>query len=284
MAKLLTSREDSNNLHAFVGFLSLLHYAYRFYTHLLLGDPHAGFGMNLEHDLLGLCLMIMPNATSFIFQKHVPQINVGDNITIWKEYRLHNLIFVIQSALFLGLKCYELHFQEIYHLYTIKCTIIAFRFSSMWLASQCFPAGRITTIRGAYRDYPAWVSIYLSYAQFVGTSIFLCWEIDIILHVITIWILQVTSFAMTLRKKAFIGNTCFLSLYFFLIMTLFRLAFLPTFLERPPKTAFDIRFKPFVMGVVTFSIRRQGVNRFVTWIIGPLLTDFVSQQLGIFVE
>merc|ERR1712232_894434 len=72
-------------------------------------DWSIGFGRNARWDAACLCLMVLPNVTSFVFAKHVPLENKGDNVTIWKEYRLHNLIFVLQSTVFLSLNVYEMH-------------------------------------------------------------------------------------------------------------------------------------------------------------------------------
>lgn len=281
MAKLLTSHEDAryNHFHALVGLLNLIQYIFRYVLLFGFGDMNVGFGRDLSSDLFFLCCMTLPNVTSFIFNKHVPQANKGDNVTIWKEYRLHNAFYVMQSILFLGLKIYELHFGLLAYVTYYKIAIIALRFYCMWASTHYYPPGKSSTIRGAYKDAPEALRFFLSYVQFASTSVLLLWEIDTIIHFVGVSGLQINSFAMTLRKKNKLGTAPYLAIYVFLICTVVGFGFLPKFLIQAPTGFTDERLKPFYMGLLTYMVRRQGINRFATWIIGPALTESIWRTM-----
>ena len=100
---------DPAHFHACCGLVALVHWLYRFYL-LVVDVPDGGFGKNLTNDILSMIVMILPNATSFVFA-HVPvKKGTKDGFTIWKEYRWHALIFTFKMWLLQAAILYAKYF------------------------------------------------------------------------------------------------------------------------------------------------------------------------------
>lgn len=100
------------------------------------------------------------------------------------------------------------------------------------------------------------------------------------MHFLAVSGLQIQSFQMTLRKKRKLSTSAGHLIYIAQVSLFIFFGFLPPFLVDGPLTGiFDQRLKPFFMGLFTFCVRRQGVNRFATWLIGPIVTEALYRFL-----
>lgn len=283
MAKLLTSH-DPNHIHAVCGLLALLHHIYRFRL-LVLDVPFSGFGQNWRHDLVCMAIMALPNATSFLFNI-VPAKKGLDGFTIWKEYRLHALIFGLKLWLLLGTLLFGLYAYPTQRGLKYEAYYRAFfEFATMYglqYATSLYPP-QVSTIRGMYKGSPVMVFV-AGYLQFTGRAAILCGtphpSDDISMCYIAILVVQLNAFNMTLRKKRIIGPIITKTFYTIMLGSSLYLLFLRRLRDYPPTGPSDRMFKPMYLASIAYFCRRQGMDRFASWIVA-MSAMTVATQFGL---
>lgn len=267
MAKLLT-HHDPNHIHAFFGALTLIHFFYRF-SLMLMDVENCGFGRDIREDIFCMLLMPLPNITSFLFTI-VPVLKGKDGFTIWREYRWHATIFTFRSWFFLTILLYTKHFQPEGLVY-MKAYRVILVFTTMvcaQIATKSYPP-QASTIRGMYAS--TWSSTAAGFLQFMGTSVFLCGAPtdEISIHYLSIIVIQLNAFNMTLRKKRKVGARTAQACYSIMLGSSAYLFGIRRFMEIPPSGLFDYRLKTIYMAVISYCFRRfLRYNRFLAWSVG----------------
>jgi len=284
MAKLLTNH-DPSHIHAICGVLALLHYFYRFRM-LVLDVENSGFGQNLQQDVFSMIIMALPNATSFLF--HIVPIKKGvDGFTIWKEYRLHAFVFAVKLWLLLAMLLYSQYRHPDTGLKYNVYYRAAFEFATMWCAqyvTNLYPP-QVSTIRGMYtgNSFMVFLAGFLQHlgraSIFCGTpdpkdGISMCW--------LSIFVIQLNAFNMTLRKKRIIGPKTTQTFYTIMLGSAAYLLFFRRVWVNPPSGPFDPMFKALYLALVAYYCRKQGVDRFSSWIVALSVISLVSTQFGLF--
>ena len=288
MAKLLTNH-DPYHIHAMCGLLALLHYFYRFRL-AVLDVPDSGFGQNLQLDILSMTVMALPNVTSFLF--NIVRAKKGlDGFTIWKEYRLHAFIFAIKFWLLLAMLLYSKHSMTYNHQHgsSLKYEVYyraAFEFATMGAAqyvTSMYPP-QVSTIRGMYSK-SSFMVFFAGFLQFLGRASIFCGTPDPRDNISVLWfsilVIQLNAFNMTLRKKRIIGPRVTQAFYTVMLGGAFYLFFVRRFMFNMPGP-FDRSSKAVYLAGVAYYCRKQGCDRFTSWLVSLSLIAVASQQFGLF--
>lgn len=282
MAHLLTNH-DPNHIHAICGFAALVHWLYRFYL-LFLDVPDAGFGKNAIQDTLCMILMILPNVTSFVFT--IVPIKKGiDGFTIWREYRWHAAIFAgkmwFLQALLLFVK-YN-YPEGLKHEIYIRAAIEFGTMTAAQYVTSLYPKQE-STIRGMYKQ--GWSVFLAGFIQFLGRAAVFTGppdhRDDMAFSIVAVFFIQLNAFNMTLRKKRITGPRTTQALYSGMLISAFYMVAARRFWAAPPTGFFEPRVKLFYLAGLAYYARRQGVDRFSSWIVALSAVAIATQQFGVF--
>ena len=120
----LFTREDRFFIHKIAGLFCLLHYAYRIgYSVYELGtgqDITAGFGTSWVTPAC-VCMHLYLSLSSLIF--HVPRDQPTEKPMIWKEFRMHSILFASRNAVCALLAWYEVPYWA--RALVVMCTLVA---------------------------------------------------------------------------------------------------------------------------------------------------------------
>jgi cytochrome b involved in lipid metabolism len=99
MRRKLFTKEDPSGVHKYLGIFCLLNFIGR-YRQMYFGDPAAGLGTHGHPWFAMACLLphALLSLSSLIFHT-VPRERVAKAPMIWKEFRVHNIIFGVRSVL-----------------------------------------------------------------------------------------------------------------------------------------------------------------------------------------
>lgn len=268
MANLLTPH-DRYRVHALCGLLALIHYVYRLRL-LVLDVEDCGFGTNIRQDVVSLIAMVLPSLTSLLFTI-VPTRKGLDGFTIWKEYRWHAFIFAAKFWIFLGLLVYAKHFHPHTGLPHENLCRVVFEFATMYAAKSVtdLHPKQVSTIRGMYSS--TWSVLLAGFLQFMGRGAMLYGPPDardrMSMCFMGVFVIQLNAFNMTLRKKRIIGPKTTQAYYSIMLVSAFYLLGFRRFWATPPSGAFDPRFKAYYVSLIAYICRRQGADRFSSWIV-----------------
>ena len=259
----LFTHHDSRNVHKTFGFAALLH----FFVRLRHAGAHdMAFGGD---DLTLLCIgwHAALSLTSLIFDITKKRI-LSNTAMIWPEYRLHSILFALRSLASMAALWYEARYHP---------GDASARFGPLWnvglvfatmagasAASHYFPSGTATSAAhrgGSVRDLdaPAWFKKVFSNMQFNLTAVALLGVRRFSCHFMATWIIQVSAFLMTLRRKNLAGHRFTVGTYALLLVAGF------------PVTTYDLVstghfLHCHTLGNVAFSLRVfGGLDKFVCW-------------------
>ena len=273
----LFTMEDPIGVHKYLGIFCLLHFAYR-YGQIFFGDTSAGFGSRGglgASATAGLWLIPhgMLNLSSFIF--HVPRERIVGKPIIWKEYRVHNLIFVLRSAI-----CTALCWISVYHEHTPIWRRAALVGSGMsilganWAADEATKRLQPAENDSSVASLPFWegctlttqrrIKKFYAYCQFMATIS--CLTItNPIWPFIVLMPIQMSSILLTLVRKSIISARGFHIGYFASLLFPFFVAS-----KHIVEMGFAIDVPlAFALGTGAFLLRCKGVRKYMIW--GPLV-------------
>jgi len=219
MTYLFTSH-DPFNIHKSLGLLCLTSYLYRFCQ---LGKFDMGFGSYTPWIIL---LHVLLNLSSFVFS--VPHKRHPSGVIIWKEYQLHSLIFVCRYAtllMYTWLHKYKAISIQNFHFFLGGSVLLLSNVVSQREKQQN------GTVRGFIQrlcqKYPTNVWVF-SFAGFVASlaqvfawsSLFFSriWEKRFSSSFVSMGVIQITPFLMTLYRKAKIDKRAIVCLYMTLLL------------------------------------------------------------------
>lgn len=257
LSKLFT-REDKYHFHKILGLICLLSFLYRYYLGFLGNVVFESDYISLFTSIIHLLL----NITSFLF--HVPKERIPGNPMIWKEFRIHNLLFVCRSCLAMIINwVFKKHLISKKHVLTLKTILI---FSIMILAD-------ITTYffkdsdskETTTRTMPYWKGcsktrenihkFYYAVSQFEATLA--CFSEEIHTPFFMLMPIQLSSFLMTLVRKNIISSKIWHELYFTSL-------FVPDILYI--SNAIFV-FQVFPLSIFCTWLRTEGVPKYAIWYI-----------------
>ena len=244
----LVTREDPNFIHKALGFSCLINFIYQF-THLfrygkmdLRNNPYTPFLLML-HGLLSV--------SSFIF--HVPLNRHKGLPMIYKEFRLHSIIFALRSV-FCAL-CFYYKFNLVFNVFFINLTMV---FAD--IVTKLYEA-ETKTMRGMpygkdIEEEDKKNVTYMHSAQQFGATMFMMGNIDSAFA--PLLAIQIAAFLMTLVRKSIISELDWHRLY---AISLWLNIFVYWSFNRIDKPIYII------MGVYLFDYLRinQGHNKYLVW-------------------
>ena len=273
--KKLFTHEDPIGIHKYLGIFVLLHFAFR-YSQLLFGDPSAGFGNRMGQGPSGTAaLWLVPHAilnlSAFLFHT-VPRERVVGKPMIWKEYRVHNLIFAMRSivsAFFCWVSVYFQHSQPWRRLAVVGCSLAVL--SANWGADEATRRLRPSEYDSSIASLPFWdgcsadrqrrIKKFYAYCQFMATIACLmvsnpAWPFAVLMPI------QMSSILLTLVRKGLISARGFHIGYVASLVLPFFMGLRHFLIMR----TVDIP-AAFLCGTGIFYLRSRGVNKYVLW--GP---------------
>ncbi|CAB9519408.1 expressed unknown protein [Seminavis robusta] len=283
MANLLT-HHDFYHIHAACGLVALLHFFYRLRL-IVLDVENAGFARNLGEDLVSMVILALPNLTSYLFT--VVNVKKGnDGFSIWKEYRGHSFVYAAKLWLVNAMQLYAEHFQPDEGLQYERAYRVLAEFGTMLglqYVTQQYPKQE-STIRGMYKS--PFTVFFVGYLQFLARAGVLYGAPDprdnITAVFLGVMIVQMNAFNMTLRKKRIIGPKTTQAFYTTLLGGALYLLLLRRLWAEPPTGIFDPRFKNIYLALLAYSCRRQGFDRFSSWIIALSAMALIDQHFDPF--
>mmetsp|Transcript_12907 Transcript_12907/g.24651 ORF Transcript_12907/g.24651 Transcript_12907/m.24651 type:complete len:352 (-) Transcript_12907:260-1315(-) len=203
----LFTHEDPQNVHKTLGGLCLLSYAFRLAQ---VGAADMGFASHPEWTLPTIALHFLLNASSFVF--HIPAVRIKTGYRIWPEYRLHSLVFLCRSLLFIGLVYLEqVHALPSSYRHDLNLLVVLGTMAAADLSSNAQGKYRSSTIRGF--DTPPLAKYFFSFMQLCATGGCVLGIRRCSTQFIYVIIVQLNAFLMTLRRKNLASHHFLLFLY-----------------------------------------------------------------------
>ena len=270
----LFTKEDPIGFHKYLGFFCLFHFALRF-VQMYFGDPSAGFGTRLGKGAhIGPVLCLIPHAllsmSSLIFHT-VPRERVVGRPMIWREYRVHNIVFGLRSVactFFAWLSCYKGHSPPWRRAAIIGSCLAAFLTSVV--ADDATRRLRTNPNESTTATMPYWegcskqtelrFKTFYAFSQFMATIANIA-LLNPVWPFATLFAIQVASLLMTLVRKGFLSTKGSHMVYTISLVMPY-LAGLRSMLFIKP---WDLPLLLAIAGVL-FQLRRQGVNKYIIWI------------------
>mmetsp|Transcript_6346 Transcript_6346/g.12315 ORF Transcript_6346/g.12315 Transcript_6346/m.12315 type:complete len:420 (-) Transcript_6346:1820-3079(-) len=284
----LFTQEDRYGIHKALGLFCLGNYVHRFVL-MLFGDPTAGMGTT--SDSLWPVLCLVPHAllslSSLLFHT-VPRERVVGKPMIWQEFRAHNIIFGVRSLVCSAVAWGSLHYPWLVSRHLAVCI------SGMAILLACAGADVATARLRARSEesttatMPYWKDCSLqkekifkhvyAVAQFgatIGCGMVSnpIWPLAILLPI------QGASFLMTLVRKGLISARSYHMAYLGSLL----LVFLVGIRHLVWMWSWDL-IGLFVVALVTYQLRRMGIDKFALWV--PLVAlriavgdDFLNWEI-----
>ena len=285
--KKLFTHEDPIGLHKYLGIFVLLHFAFRF-RQLLFGDPSAGFGIRMglgasRTAALWLVPHAILNLSSFIFHT-VPRERVIGKPMIWKEYRVHNIIFAMRSIASSFLCWVSVYFQHAApwrRLAVVGCSLSVL--AANWAADEATRRLRPSEFDSSVASLPFWdgcsadmerrVKKFYAYCQFMATIACLmvsnpAWPFAVLMPI------QMSSILLTLVRKGLISARGFHIGYVASLVLPFFMGLRHFFIMRTVDIPAAILY-----GAGLFYLRGRGVNKYALWIPTVALRIAVGDRL-----
>lgn len=273
--KKIFTREDPQNLHKTCGLFALLHFAYRYFQMLFGDDFAAGFGSGHGRGAgFSAVLCLIPHAllsvSSLIFHS-VPKERVVGLPMIWKEFRVHSIIFALRSvvATLCGwVSIYFHHDSTIRLMAMLVCAatvILANYLADEATRKLCPSKPESTTATMPYwegcsvstqRRFKTWYA----YCQFIATLACLsmtnpAWPFAVMLPI------QLAAFLMTMVRKGFLSSKGYHVLYTWSLTMPYMVAIRRMVYTKNP----DILCM-FLFGWLLYKVRCTGINKYYLWV------------------
>ncbi|CAB9529655.1 expressed unknown protein [Seminavis robusta] len=209
----LFTKDDPLHLHKTLGFACLLSYAFRFAR--AGAEQDMGFATHPEWTIPTILLHLSLNLSSLEFKIPTQRITT-DGGRIWPQYRLHSLVFLSRSLACLVANHWRRQQTDsdksILHLWIVLGTMAA----GDW-ASNSVGKHRSNSIRDL--KGPVLVKYYFSLTQFLATAMTLVlgWKPRSSVHFYFCFVIQLTAFLMTLRRKHLVSHGINIVLYALLL-------------------------------------------------------------------
>eukprot|EP00970_Alexandrium_tamarense_P013017 scaffold3204_cov185-Alexandrium_tamarense.AAC.10 len=285
--KKIFTREDPKQIHKCCGLFVLLHFAFRYYQ-MLFGDVSAGFGSRASRGAnftAILCLLphFVLSLSSLIFHS-VPKERIVGQPMIWKEFRLHSIIFSLRSIV-----CTFCGWMSVYfhHDPRVRKAMVVVSSASILLAN--YAADKATEAlapsnsESTTATMPYWEGCRLStqrrfksfyaYCQFLATLACLtisnpAWPFAVLLPI------QLAAFLMTMCRKGLITGRSYHISYTTSLMLPYIVATRDMNYTRTPDVVVM-----FVIGSLLYRLRCLGVNKYILWVPMVVLRVFVGDRL-----
>ena len=210
----LVTREDPSHAHKVLGLSCLVHFAYRF-VQFGRGTPDMGFEDGGVMTLGCVCLHAALSCSSLIFK--LPARRIKEGSRIWPEYRLHSIVFAVRSLACMAVTALERLLLPLLllpgppqqqPLYFLNYLIVVGACAAADAGSRSVgDASRSSTIRELAA--PPALRFFFSVMQFHATTGCLVGLRSLSTQFIYLFIVQITAFAMTLRRKNLVGHAAF---------------------------------------------------------------------------
>ena len=245
----LVTREDPNFIHKFFGISCLVNFIYQF-THLVIyGSMNL---MNNKHTPLLLFIHSGLSLSSLIF--HVPLNRHKGAPMIYKEFRLHSIIFALRSVLCAIAFYYNLSIvvnMFIINLTMITADIITYLFEADTKTMRGMPFGK-----DLKENEKKEVTTMHSTQQF-GATAFMLTNIDGAFS--PLLAIQIAAFFMTLVRKSIISELDWHRLY---AISLWLNIFVYWSFVDNPILAFYVIFGVYVFYYARITYR---LNKYIVW-------------------
>jgi tRNA(Leu) C34 or U34 (ribose-2'-O)-methylase TrmL len=269
----LFTREDPIGIHKYLGLFCLINFIGRFRQMLFL-DHAAGLGTR-GHPWFSMACLI-PHAvlsmSSLIFHT-VPRERVVGKPMIWKEYRVHNIIFGVRSVLAALAASLAIRAGNTP---TVRRLAVAFSCACVLLANYGADLAtdklRAVEAESTTATMPYWEGCSLetqkrfkgfyAYSQFLATLACLAtsnpaWPLSVLLAI------QIASLLMTLVRKGLVSARAYHYGYTASLALPYIVGLRSMSLTRPD---FPIMI---AVGYLLFQLRRRGVSKYLLW--GPVV-------------
>lgn len=242
---------------------------------MFFGDPSAGLGTRMGRGpgiFAAACLLphALLSLSSLIFRT-VPQERVVGQPMIWKEYRVHNIVFGVRSvvASFLAwLSYYAGHAPPIRRLAVVgSCAAVLL---ANWAADQGTARLRVNNLESTTATMPYWEGCsvetqrrfkrFYAYCQFMATLACVAvgnpaWGLAVLLAI------QLASLLMTLVRKGIISARAYHIGYTISLIMPWFVGIRDTFIMKSPDFAVLVG-----LGWILYQLRRRGVNKYALWV------------------
>ena len=250
----LFTEEDTFNGHKLLGFACLSHYVFRFTRAGERDMDFAGTVSSLLCILLHACLSL----SSLIFK--VPRKRIKDGSRIWPEYRLHSIIFAVRSLACMLLMWTEKRFN-LEPMYFCNVAIVFATMAAADAASKLYADVHSSTIQDL-QTTPG-VRFFFSAMQVYGTAHVLVGVRRFTAQFVFVFIVQITAFMMTLRRKNVISHRMWVVLYGLLLGTGFAFSWQDIAVFGPAGAIKGMAGA--VAGVAGVARLLLGCNKYVLW-------------------
>uniref|UniRef100_A0A7S1URJ9 Uncharacterized protein n=1 Tax=Grammatophora oceanica TaxID=210454 RepID=A0A7S1URJ9_9STRA len=267
LRKLMT-KEDPQHAHKLLGTWALVSFAHRLSQ---IGDADMGFiHASDTSTAITLSMHFLLSISSLIF--HVPPKRLPGEWRIWREYRLHSIIFACRYIVLMALMRWNL----ISHgacLLVVLCTCACADLATWSVGKE----NRSNTIRGV--SAPSIVRTLMCVAQFHGTFYCLACATQTRYspHFGSLFVIQCNAFLMTLRRKQVASHTAMITLYGCMILW----GFLVLGRMEMWVHGQGVRDICYFIGTGNLAalFRMMGhVNKYVLWTCLGLLVPWLEQQ------
>lgn len=273
--KKLFTHEDPIGMHKYFGIFCLLHFIYRF-GRALSGDAAAGFGIRGGKGasiIPMLCLIphLILSGSSLIFET-VPRERVVGRPMIWKEFRVHSILFAYR-----GLLCTFFSWLAIMKPSMRKLSVIGncvTVFTALVLADVATAKLKPYKKSGTTATMPYWdgcspltmkaFKTFYAYSQFAATTACLLCS-NPMFGFYSVMPIQIAAFVMTLIRKGLASPKVSHSIYAasLVVPSFLMIAGIPL-LKSPLEV---VTFLGTSIGI--FKLRTLGVNKYAMWL--PLI-------------
>jgi hypothetical protein len=271
----LFTKEDPIGIHKYLGLFVLLNFLFRF-GQMYFGDPAAGLGTRLGKGpswIPFLCLVPhgLLSLSSLIFHT-VPKERVVSMPMIWKEYRIHNILFGMRSiltAMICSLSIRYSHKSPIIRPIAIltSCLIcltamIGADFATFKLRVNDRESTTATMPywNGCSVDRQKYFKTFYAYSQFMAT--FACFLVtNPAFSLAVLLAIQLASLLMTLVRKGLLSTRGYHMIYTATLVAPYFVALRSMLLTRTLELPIA-----FATASILFCIRRRGVSKYMIWI------------------
>jgi hypothetical protein len=285
----LFTHEDPFHLHKTFGLLSLIHFAYRLaqlawtLMDITLGRRPTsaaadamGFGVGRAELPLLLAMHAMLSLLSFVFR--IPARRIRTGARIWPEFRLHSIMFAFRSMLCMLL----VWIDEVWppadgqprywaNVLVVFATLIAVDISTWYVP----PDQRSNTIRGIEVD--AEQHRFFTTAQFLTTTNILFGLRSYASNFVTLMVVQLTAFTLTLHRKNLLSHVGTMVIYAFMLIA----GIIGGITDLTYWAGWDGLTIVAAVGQTAQTFRVLGVSKYVVWAVTAVVVQYARRTTTI---
>jgi len=263
----LFSHEDRFNIHKALGIFCLANFAYRL-TLMVFGDPTAGF--TKWPGLLSLIPHGLLSCSSLIFGS-VPRERIVGQPMMWQEFRAHSIVFGMRSILCCVAAAISMRMDHVepYRTWSVIFTgvvILGALAAASWATVRLEPSSTESTTatmpywKGCTPRTQRMFKHFYALSQFAATIACLmvsnpAWPLAVLFPI------QGAAFLLTLVRKGLLTPYGYHVLYTLQLLSVFVVGIRHLIWMWTP----DILIL-FGLGIVTYQLRRMGVDKFAIWV------------------